>query len=276
MKIIVCIKQVVDTNDIKWTPNNTIDREGAQSIVNPCDMLAIETALKIKENTPQHTTITAISMGPKQAESALKTAIAMGCDEAFLICDKKFSGSDTVATSRTLSATIKKVCPNFDLIICGQYASDGDTAQTGPSIAQKLDIEQITYVTEPLLDEALNENKIKVIRKADEVIEVIETQLPALICVDDCPYEPRPIKINGYIHSQDQEIKMLTADDIGLSSEETGIKGSPTWVAKAFRSVSNRKNEIITPQNTKEALEFLSSAINSTKTLEENKEQIDG
>jgi len=260
MKIIVCIKQVVDTNDIKWTKNNTIDREGAESVVNPCDLLAIETALRIKESQ-KASTITAISMGPQQAVSALKTAIAMGCDEAFLISDKKFSGSDTVATSRTLATAIKHVCPDFDLIVCGQFASDGDTAQTGPSIAQKLGIEQVTYVTEPVLTPDVPENAIRVIRKADESVEIIETPLPALICIAECPYEPRNIKINGYITAQDYNVEALNTEDLGLSREETGIKGSPTWVAKAFRAVSTRQNDIITPESPDKALELLSVSV---------------
>lgn len=259
MKIIVCIKQVVDTNDIKWTPNNTIDRENAESIVNPCDMLAIETALRYKEFYP-NSTITAISMGPQQAVNALKTAIAMGCDEAFLLCDKKFSGADTVATSRTLSTAIKHICPDFDLIICGQFAADGDTAQTGPSLAQKLGIEQITCTSEPILTTEIPQNAIRVIRKADEAIEVVETPLPALICVGECPYEARDIKINGYIQAQDYEVKVVKADELGLSREEIGIKGSPTWVARAFRAVSMRKNEIISPHSTTEVVEILNKA----------------
>ncbi len=261
MKIIVCIKQVVDTNDIKWTKNNTIDRENAESIVNPCDMLAIETALRIKEAQSDNSTITVISMGPQQAINALKTAIALGCDEAILLSDKKFSGADTVATSRTLSSAIKHICPDFDLVICGQFAADGDTAQTGPSIAQKLGIEQITCVTEPILTSEVPQNAIRVIRKADEAIEVVETPLPALICVGECPYEARDVKINGYIHAQDYDVKVLNADALGLSREEIGIKGSPTWVARAFRAVSTRKNEIIKPLSTPETIEFLNKAV---------------
>lgn len=275
MKIVVCIKQVVDTNDIKWTKNNTIDREGAESVVNPCDMLAIETALKIKDANPSNTTITAVSMGPQQAVSALKTAIAMGCDEVFLISDKKFSGSDTVATSRTLSSAIKHICPDFDLVVCGQFASDGDTAQTGPSIAQKLGIEQITYVTEPLLSPDCPPNSIRVIRKSDEAVEIIETPFPALICTAECPYEPRSIKINGYIHAQDYEVKVLNADDLGLSRDETGIKGSPTWVSRAFRAVSQRKNKLITPQNLFETLEHLTDAVFEVKKNNESEARND-
>lgn len=264
MKIVVCIKQVVDTDDIKWTKNNTIDREGVESIVNPCDMLSLETALRIKDND-NSVHITVITMGPNQAQSALKTAIAMGCDEAVLLSDKKFSGSDTVATSRTLSTAIKKVCPDFDLIICGQFASDGDTAQTGPSIAQKLNVEQITYVSELKPFSQTPQNTIHAIRKADEAIEVVECPLPALICIAECPYTPRDILINGYMRAQDYDVKTICADDLELSKEQTGIKGSPTWVSKAFRAISKRPNTITDAKNPIEAVKLLSQCVFEVK-----------
>ena len=139
MKIVVCIKQVPDTADIKWTENNTLKREELDSVINPLDEYALETALKIKDNYPD-IEITAISMGPKQAENSLSEALAKGCDKAALICDKKFAASDTIATAAIISSAIKNNIP-CDLIICGQYATDGDTAQTGPGIAEKLKIQ---------------------------------------------------------------------------------------------------------------------------------------
>ncbi len=274
MNIVVCIKQVVDTNDIKWTKNNTIDREGAQSIINPCDVLAIETALRLKD---ENTKITVITMGPPQAKDALKTALAMGCDEAYLLSDKKFSGADTVATSRTLSTAIKHVQPNFDLIICGQFASDGDTAQTGPSIAQKLGIEQVTYVSEVAQIDKTQKN-ITTQRIADKQIELIQTPLPALICVCDCPYSPRNILIDGYIKSQNTEIKTLSAENLNLSRDEIGIKGSPTWVSKAFRAVSIREKNIIKGSDLKDKsiTDFLIETIENLKqNLTTSPEQIE-
>ena len=268
MNIVVCIKQVVDTNDIKWTKNNTIDRDGVQSIVNPCDVLAIETALRLKTENDK---VTVVTMGPPQAKEALKIALAMGCDEAVLLSDKKFSGSDTVATSRTLATAIKQIEPNYDLIICGQYASDGDTAQTGPSIAQKLGVEQITYVTE-IAKVNLEKNSLCAIRTTDETVEVVETPLPALICVCECPYEGRNILIDGYIKSQESEIKVLNADDLNLSKEEIGVKGSPTWVSKAFRAVLNRENKILNANDfeDKSKVQVLEDIISSVKN-EKNK-----
>ena len=144
MKIVLCVKQVPDTSDIKWTEHNTIQREGVESILNPYDVYAIEAALKIKkENNAE---LTAITMGPAQADEILRKAISVGIDNGYLISDKKFAGADTYATGSTLSAAIKKILPDFDIIICGQFAVDGDTAQTGPTVAGMLGIPQITYV----------------------------------------------------------------------------------------------------------------------------------
>ena len=145
MKIVVCIKQVPDSADIKWTENNTLRREGMEAVINPFDEFALETALRIKDAIPD-TEITAVSMGPNQAEDMLKRAIAHGVDNAVLLSDRKFAGSDTFATARTLALGIKKAVPDFDFIICGQFATDGDTGQTGPALATFLDVPQITYV----------------------------------------------------------------------------------------------------------------------------------
>jgi electron transfer flavoprotein beta subunit len=137
MHIVVCIKQVPDTQDIKWTEKGTMIREGVESIMNPFDEYALESALKLKDIYPD-TKITVVSMGPPQANDIIRTAIAKGADAGLLVSDRKFSGSDTQATSVTLSSAIKKMLPDFDLIVCGQFAIDGDTAQTGPSMAQHL------------------------------------------------------------------------------------------------------------------------------------------
>ncbi|MBF0533188.1 MAG: electron transfer flavoprotein subunit beta/FixA family protein, partial [Candidatus Omnitrophica bacterium] len=144
MNIIVCIKQVPDTVHVKIDPKtNTLIREGVQSIINPFDMYAIEEGVRLKERFGGKTTV--ITMGPPQAEAALREAIALGCDEAMLVSDRAFAGSDTLATSYTLALAIRKLGP-FDCIICGKQASDGDTAQVGPGISSHLDIPQVTYV----------------------------------------------------------------------------------------------------------------------------------
>ena len=145
IKIALCIKQVPDTTDIKWTEHNTIQREGVESIINPFDVYAAEFALKLKSEI-KDASITVFTMGPAQAEGMLRKMLSIGCDEAVLVSDKKFAGADTYATGLTLSRAIRTILPDFDLIICGQFAVDGDTAQTGPNIASFLDIPQVTYV----------------------------------------------------------------------------------------------------------------------------------
>ncbi len=236
MKIIVCIKQVPDTTDIKWTENNTIQREGVESIINPFDVYAIEEALKLKKVLTD-VEITVITMGPLQAEKMLRQAIALGCDKGVLITDKKFAGADTYATGKTIAAAIKSKFSDFDLIICGQFAIDGDTAQTGPSIASQLGIPQITFVKE-LKD--CDGGHICAVREIEDGLETLKVELPALICVLKGIQETTRAKINGYIKGKNAEIEVYSMEDIGLTPEETGIKGSPTFVSRAFRPEHNR------------------------------------
>ena len=247
MKIIVCIKQVPDTTDIKWTENNTIQREGVESIINPYDVYALEEAIKLKK-TLNDVEITALTMGPLQAESMLKKAIAIGCDNAVLISDKKFAGADTYATGKTIATAIKNKLADFDLIICGQFAIDGDTAQTGPSIANQLGIPQVTYVKEL---KKCDGECVYAIREIEEGLETVRVEFPALICVLKGFEEPTRPRINGFIKAQNTDITVYSMEDIGLTPEEVGIKGSPTYVSKAFRPEHNRGEcEICTDCNT--------------------------
>lgn len=247
MKIIVCIKQVPDTTDIKWTENNTIQREGVESIINPYDIYAIEEALKLKKAL-KNVEITVLTMGPLQAESMLKKAIAVGCDNAVLISDKKFAGADTYATGKTIAAAIKNKLPDYNLIICGQYAVDGDTAQTGPSIANQLNIPQVTYVKEL---KKCDEECVYAVREIEEGLETVKVEFPALLCVLKGFEEPTRAKINGIIKAQNTNITIYSMEDIGLTPEETGIKGSPTYVSRAFRPEHNRAEcEICSDCNT--------------------------
>lgn len=242
MKIVVCIKQVPDTTEIKWTENNTIQREGVESIMNPYDVWALEAALEIKRQNSD-TFITVITMGPNQAESMLKKAIALGADEGILLSDKKFAGADTYATSKTLAQAIKEKCPDFDLIICGQFAIDGDTAQTGPSIASKLEIPQVTFVDE--IKEIYN-LKLVVSRKIECGKEIVKVRFPALICVLQQTGEPSRALAAGVIKAANTPIKIFSADDIGLNAEDVGLKGSPTYVSKAFRPEQRGECKFIT------------------------------
>lgn len=234
MKILVCIKQVPDTTDIKWTENNTMQREGVESIINPFDLYAIEHAVKIKQQI-ENTEVTAITMGPSQAESILRKAIAMGCDRGVLLSDKKFAGADTYATAKTISTAIKSKLDDFDLILCGQFAIDGDTAQTGPSIASQLGIPQVTFVKSL---ERCDGNSIYAIREIEEGLETVRVEFPALICVLKGDEEPLRPTISGTIKAQNAQILQYSFEDIGL--DEAGIKASPTYVSKAFRPEHNR------------------------------------
>ena len=234
MKIALCIKQVPDTTDIKWTENNTLQREGVESVINPYDVYAMEFALKIKSVVP-NTQVTVFTMGPAQAEDILRKALSLGCDDAVLISDKKFAGADTYATGQTISRAIRTMLPDFNLIICGQFAVDGDTAQTGPCIANFLDLPQVTYVQDFI---EFKNNELSVTKITEDGIENIEVTLPALICVMTQNFEPRRPLINGIISALKKEIKICTAQDLNCPVEKLGLKGSPTYVSRAFRNIS--------------------------------------
>ena len=241
MNIIVCIKQVPDAKDIQWTENNTMKREGVESVINSCDLYAIEAALKCKKIKPD----------------TVVTAIALGCDEAYLICDKRFSGADTLATGKTLASAIRKISPNYDLIFCGQFASDGDTAQTGVEIAENLNAYQITYATE-IID--FEYDFIKAEQETECNTQEVKTPLPCVICTTENKNIPlSDALISGQIKAQDAQIKTLTLEDLDIDVQNVGIKGSPTYVSNVFRPIHNRKGEIINPD---EAVEFCKSLVN--------------
>ena len=233
-KIALCVKQVPDTSDIKWTENNTIQREGVESIINPFDVYACEFALRVKEEI-KDAQITVFTMGPNQASDMLRKLIAIGCDECVLISDRKFAGADTYATGLTISSAIKKYMPDFDLIVCGQFAVDGDTAQTGPCIANFLNIPQVTYVQN---FSKVDTKSVELNRLLEDGIEKVKVSYPALVCVLMDSYEPRRPLINGIKRAQNQEIKVLDMESIGLTPEQCGLKGSPTYVSKAFRKMT--------------------------------------
>ena len=263
MKIALCIKQVPDTTDIRWTENNTIQREGVESIINPFDVYAAELALKLKSQI-KNTAITVFTMGPKQAEDMLKKVLALGCDEADLISDKKFAGADTYATGLTISRAIRTACPDFDLIICGQFAVDGDTAQTGPNIANFLDIPQVTYVKDFV---EYSDNGLVLTREMEDGVETVKVQLPALICALKQDFEPKRPLINGIISASKKEIKVLSMEDIGLTPDKTGLKGSPTCVSRAFRNLSSHNAEKF-KLNVDDSVKLLSEKLTSLGVID--------
>ncbi|MCK4916881.1 MAG: electron transfer flavoprotein subunit beta/FixA family protein [Candidatus Omnitrophica bacterium] len=233
MNIIVCIKQVPDTTDVKINPEtNTLIREGVDSIINPFDMYAIEEAVRLKERFGGTTTV--LTMGPPQAQDVLREAISLGIDKAIHLSDRVFAGSDTWGTSLILSKAIEKI-KDYDLIICGKQASDGDTAQVGPGIATHLDLPQATYVRK--IDTVHLDTKPNVIiveRLLEEGYEILELQLPALITVVKEINEPRMPSLRGKMKARGAEIISWNNKDIDLEEDRIGLNGSPTQVIKIF------------------------------------------
>lgn len=245
MNIIVCIKQVPDTTNVRIDPEtNTLIRTGVQSIINPFDMYAIEEGVRLKEKLSGNVTV--VTMGPPQAEEALREAISLGADEAVLISDKAFAGSDTWATSYTLSKAIQKI-GKFDLIICGKQAIDGDTAQVGPGISAHLDIPQITYVKkiEEIIIESTSNGHIKAERMTEEGYEVIESPLPCLITVVKEINEPRLPSLKGKMRAKKIGITRLEAKDLDADPDLVGLKGSPTKVVKIFTPPPRKGGQIL-------------------------------
>lgn len=261
MKIVVCIKQVPDTADISWTDKNTIKREGMEAIINPFDEFALETAFKIKEMVPD-STITVLSMGPVQAKEMLKNAVARGADRAVLLSDKRFAGADTYATSKTLATAIRTKLSDFDLILCGQFATDGDTGQTGTAIATHLDIPCVTFVSKII---NIDKNSISVIKQTEKALCKLKVKLPSLICMIKPEYELRPALINGYIRAQKTEVTLLNANDLFLDSEATGMKASPTYVCAAFRREQKKECQLIMFDTIEEKVDFLLNKIDELK-----------
>lgn len=240
MNIIVCIKQVPDTTDIRIDPKtNTLIREGVPSIINPFDTYAIEEGVRLKEKYQGKVTV--ISMGPPQVEDALREAISLGVDEGVLLSDRAFAGADTLATSYTLAEGIKKI-GKFDLIICGKQAMDGDTAQVGPGIAEKLNIPHVTYVRKI---EEIGGNYIQVERLMEEGYEVIKMPLPALITVVKEINEPRMPSLKGKLKAKSAQIITWDAKDLEAEENRIGLQGSPTQVIKIFTPQSRGKGEMV-------------------------------
>ena len=211
MKIIVCIKQVPNTTEIKIDPvTNTLKRDGVPSIINPDDKAAIEAALQLKEQCGAHVTV--ITMGPPQAEKALREALAMGADEAHLITDRVFGGSDTLATSTIIAAAVKKL--GCDLVLCGRQAIDGDTAQVGPQIAEHLDIPQITYAAG--ISYNPENGKLTVKRQFEDRYQTLEVSGLCLVTVLSTMVKPRYMNVWDIVAQDSKEIGKLTNEELQL------------------------------------------------------------
>jgi electron transfer flavoprotein beta subunit len=229
MKIIVCVKQVPDAKDVRLDPKtNTLAREGVQSIMNPFDRHALEAAVALKEQYGG--TVTAITMGPPQAEETLRDAVACGADDGVLVSDRAFAGADTWATSYTLAKAIETL-GGFDLILCGKQAIDGDTAQVGPGVAQRLNIPFVAYARK--ITECVD-GVIRLERLMDDGYDEIEMAMPALITVVKEINEPRVPSLKGKMKAKKMQATVLNAADIGADPASLGLRGSTTQVVKVF------------------------------------------
>jgi len=253
MKIVVCLKQVPDTNQVKIDPvTGTLIREGVPSIINPEDKHALEEALRIKDANGAHVTV--ITMGPPQAEAALREAMAMGADEAILVTDRAFAGADTLATSHALAGALKKL--DYDLILAGRQAIDGDTAQVGPEIAEHLGLPQVTYVQKV----EVAGKALKVTKALEDGYEVLDVQMPCLLTAIKELNEPRYMDAKNIFEIFSKEVQVWSADDIDVDKAVLGLKGSPTKVKKSWPKENKGKGEVVN-MSAKEAAAFAASKL---------------
>lgn len=238
MNIIVCIKQVPNTTEIKLDPiKGTLIRDGVQSIMNPDDKCGLELALQLKDNFTANVIV--ITMGPPQADDILREAYAMGVDRAILLTDRKFAGADTLATSNALAAAIKML--DYDLVICGRQAIDGDTAQVGPQIAEHLDIPQVSYVE----NLQFNGEKSFIVRKyLEDGYQTLAIDTPCLFTAISVEPKPRYMTVEGIINAYNKEVEIWTVDNINVDETKLGLLGSPTKVKKSFTKGGKEPGQI--------------------------------
>jgi electron transfer flavoprotein beta subunit len=240
MKIVVMIKQVPDTTEVRLDKRTgTLIREGVPSIINPEDKNALEEALKLQQTMGARVVV--VSMGPPQAEDALREALAMGADEAILLTDRAFAGADTWATASTLGMALQTI-GDFDLVLAGRQAIDGDTAQVGPQLAEYLKIPQVTYVRELVVEDG----KVRAKRTVEDGFEEIEAQLPALLTITQEANTPRYPHAGAIMTAyREQEVAFWGVEDIGADPETVGLKGSPTQVKRSFTPPPKEPGQVI-------------------------------
>lgn len=254
MKIVVCIKQVPDTNEVRIDPvTNTLIRDGVPSIINPDDKAGLEAALRIKDNNPNDVEITVITMGPPQAENVLREAMAMGADKGVLVTDRAFGGADTWATSTTLAGALKNL--EYDLIITGRQAIDGDTAQVGPQIAEHIGLPQVTYAE----DITINGDIVTVKRQFEDRYHIVEAKMPCLVTALAELGEPRYMTVGRIFDAYKEDITVWGLDDIkaNLDVANIGLKGSPTKVKKSFARQGKGKGVLLTELSADDAAQAI-------------------
>jgi electron transfer flavoprotein beta subunit len=244
MQIVACIKQVPDTTQVQIDPvTNTLVREGIPFIVNPYDTHALEESLRLKDRFGCR--VSAISMGPPNAEATLRKALALGVDRAILLSDRVFGGADTLATSNVLTAAIRRLSDEDEvgIIFCGKQTIDGDTAQVGPGIATRLGCTQLTLV-DKIISIDLAKRRIRVSRKLEGRHEIVEAPLPVMITVVREVNRPRYPTVPMRLLSQQREVEVWNNQTLQLDEQRIGLKGSPTWVSRIF-SPQRDKGEMI-------------------------------
>ncbi|MFW6133623.1 MAG: electron transfer flavoprotein subunit beta/FixA family protein [Planctomycetota bacterium] len=241
MRIIVPVKQVPETNAVRMDEQTgTMVREGVEAIVNPLDLYAIETALRLRDARGGR--VTAVSMGPAAADKAVREAISMGCDDGVLLTDQAFAGSDTWATSYTLAAAIRKL-GRFDLVCCGERATDGDTGQVGPGIAAFLELPAVTYVGAV---DAVDDGHIRVRRLVETGHEVLDADMPCVLTVVKEVGAPRLPTLRGKQRARAADVPRWGAGDLDVEPDKLGLSGSPTRVVNIFRPTVARTCEMLT------------------------------
>lgn len=250
MKIIVCIKQVPDTTEIKLDPvTGTLIRDGVPSIMNPDDKGGLEMALQLKDQFGAHVTV--ITMGPPQAELILREAYALGVDRAIHLSDRKFAGADTLATSNAIAGALRQL--DYDLIITGRQAIDGDTAQVGPQIAEHLDLPQVSYLEDLKFD---GKNTFTMKKATEEGYQMLEVEAPCVVTVLASANKARYMSVGGIVDAYKHEIETWNFDNINVEEEKLGLKGSPTKVFKSFTKAVKSAGEIH-EVDAKEAVEII-------------------
>lgn len=255
MKIVVCVKQVPDTNEVKIDPvKGTLIREGVPAILNPDDANALEEALKLKDKY-EDVKVTVITMGIPSSSYMLRECLAMGADEAILVTDRAFAGADTWATSNALASALRKV-GDYDLIFAGRQAIDGDTAQVGPEMAEHLNIPQVTYVEEV----KLQDEELEIKKALEDGYEVVSVKMPVLLTAIKDLNTPRYMHMAKIVECCNKEIKVWNADDIGADKSLLGLSGSPTKVKKSVTKETKRDG-ILVNKPFKEAAQYAISKL---------------
>ena len=261
MNIVVCIKQVPETTEVRVDPETkALIRDGIKSIINPFDENAIEAALQLRETHGGKVTV--ISMGPPQAEESLRQALAMGADEAALLTDPASRGSDTLATSYTLARMVRRL-GEFDLILCGKQAIDGDTGQVGPGLAERLGIPQVTFAIE--LD--IVDGKLRARRVLDDFFEVVEVKLPAVVTVVKQINDPRHPGMRNVLRAKRAEIPKWSLADLEADPTQTGFDGSPTQVIEVWPPERKRGGGKVLQGAVDEIAEEIATAIKEMNLL---------